>query len=213
MSNKQKNKFYVVWKGFQPGIYKSWNECKLQIQCYPNAIYKSFQSEEIANMAFNSSPNNYLSESYHENNLSSDKLKIIGKPIIESIAVDGAGDNMKGIIEYQGVYTKTKEVIFKQGPFEGGTNNIAEFLAIIHALAYCKKEGLTLPIYSDSKTALSWVKAKTARTKCEKTEYNKILFNLIERAEYWIRNNTYSNTLLKWETQAWGEIPADFGRK
>jgi ribonuclease HI len=35
----------------------------------------------------------------------------------------------------------------------------------------------------------------------------------MERAEKWLLSNEFSNEILKWETKAWGEIPADFGRK
>ncbi|MGB0789138.1 MAG: ribonuclease H, partial [Marinirhabdus sp.] len=42
---------------------------------------------------------------------------------------------------------------------------------------------------------------------------NKPLFELIARAEKWLRTNTYTTKVVKWETRAWGEIPADFGRK
>ena len=132
---------------------------------------------------------------------------------MQSIAVDGAGNNMTGTVEYQGVFTETKTLLFHQGPFEGGTNNIVEFLAIVHALAYCKKHGFSYPIYSDSKTAISWVKKKVANTKVEITSKNKEIIALITRAENWLKENTYTNKILKWETKAWGEIPADFGRK
>ena len=42
---------------------------------------------------------------------------------------------------------------------------------------------------------------------------NKGLFELIDRALVWLKENTYTTTIVKWETKAWGEIPADFGRK
>ena len=42
---------------------------------------------------------------------------------------------------------------------------------------------------------------------------NQPLFELIERAEKWLRTHKFSTQIVKWETKAWGEIPADFGRK
>jgi ribonuclease HI len=116
-------------------------------------------------------------------------------------------------MEYQGVYYKTGGLIFKQGPFRDGTNNIGEFLAIVHALGYCKKKGLLLPIYSDSRNAIGWVQKKKANTKLERTARNAELFDVLERAEQWLRDNSYRNPILKWETGTWGENPADFGRK
>jgi len=104
-------------------------------------------------------------------------------------------------------------LLFHQGPFAEGTNNIGEFLAIVHGLAYLKKKNSTRALYTDSKIAMGWVKAKQCKTKLVKNVKNKPLFDLVTRAENWLKTNTYTNKILKWETQAWGEIPADFGRK
>ena len=132
----------------------------------------------------------------------------------DSISVDAACSGNPGLMEYQGVDTKTKEKIFHQGPFLMGTNNIGEFLAIVHALAFFKQKGLyNRPIYSDSVTAMGWVKKKKANTKLEQNAKTAKLYELIQRAENWLKQNSYSNPIIKWETEDWGEIPADFGRK
>ena len=138
---------------------------------------------------------------------------LLGSPIRDSICVDAAWNTASGDMEYQGMYYKSGGLIFKQGPYRDGTNNIGEFLAIVHALGYCKKKSLSIPIYSDSRTAISWVKYKRANTKLDPTPRNAVLFDLIERAEQWLRDNTFKNPILKWETKTWGENPADFGRK
>jgi ribonuclease HI len=62
-------------------------------------------------------------------------------------------------------------------------------------------------------TALAWLRTGKARTKIEKTDKNAVLFDLLSRAEKWLSENKYENKVLKWETEVWGEIPADFGRK
>ncbi len=90
---------------------------------------------------------------------------------------------------------------------------IVEFLGIVHALAYCKQKNSLLPIYSDSKVAMGWVRDVKARTKHPKSEKNEKLFELMDRAIKWLKNNEFKNEILKWETKAWGENPADFGRK
>ena len=211
-----KNKFFVVWKGKQPGIYSSWEECKQQVHQFEGALFKGFATEEEAKKAFESLPWKYIDIRNNAQNKSSGKKgkkASIGQPIMESISVDAACSGNPGLLEYRGVYTKTGKEIFHQGPFRNGTNNIGEFLAIVHALALMKQNNSQLPLYSDSRTALKWVKQKKANTKLEKNEENKSLFELIERAENWLQNNDYSTPLLKWETEAWGEIPADFGRK
>lgn len=211
--SKTKPKVYVVWTGYQPGIYKTWQDCQLQINGFPDAKYKGFANEMLAQKAFKEGYTAYLTPATEPATVFADKSFAAGKPIAESIAVDAACDMSKRIMEYRGVYTRTGKVIFTQGPFEQATNNIGEFLAIVHALAHCKKHNITLPIYSDSHTALTWVHRKKANTKQEATEINAKVFDLIERAEKWLNENPYSNKLLKWDTQAWGEIPADYGRK
>ncbi|MCF6350335.1 MAG: ribonuclease H family protein [Flavobacteriaceae bacterium] len=213
MSKKQK--YYVVWEGRKKGIFTSWNECKKQIEGLKSVKYKSFKTKEVAKKAFNSNPKDYIGVAIFETTLSKEKLLKIGKPITKSISVDGACNN-KGISEYQGVFTDTKTKLFTQGPFKGGSNNLMEFLALVHGLAYCKQHKLDLPIYSDSKTAISWVWQKKIKTTIKETSENKKIFKLIDRAIYWLKNNSEvikHKNILKWETKAWGEIPADFERK
>jgi ribonuclease HI len=208
-----KQKFYVVWKGRETGIFESWDECKKQIHEFPQAEYKSFKTKQLAEEAFRSNSDNFIGKHFFETTLTEDQLKLLGDPIIDSISVDGAWNTASGVVEYQGVYTKTGEVLFRQGPFEDGTNNIVEFLAIVHAIAYCKTKNLNLPIYSDSRNAIGWVRDKQARTHHDKSEKNIKLFELIDRAIKWLNENEFDNQILKWETRAWGENPADFGRK
>ncbi|MDP4185546.1 MAG: ribonuclease H family protein [Bacteroidota bacterium] len=206
-------KYYVVWKGHQPGIYEKWQDCQKQISGYPGAIYKAFPSKEIAEAAFYSPPENYLGKKNFKPKVDKEELKRIGTPISDSLCVDGAWNTASGDVEYQGVYTKTGKKIFRMGPFRDGSNNIGEFLGIVHALAYLKKNNLSIPVYSDSKTAISWVRNKKTKTTIKPSESNKELFELLKRAEKWLSENSYPNRVLKWETKAWGEIPADFGRK
>ena len=130
----------------------------------------------------------------------------------QAIAVDAACSGNPGQMEYRGVYLKTGEEIFHYGPVFG-TNNIGEFLAIVHGLALLAQRGYTIPIYSDSVNAMLWVKRKQCRTTLPLNEKTQALHEHIRRAETWLRTHSYSNDLRKWETEKWGEIPADFGRK
>lgn len=202
-----KQKFYVVWEGFEPGIYNSWEECKKYITNYPNAKYKSFKSLAEAKEAFNMG---YFGYKKQEGQIAPAFLNEID---FNSIAVDAACSGNPGKMEYQGVVTKTKQVLFKKGPFLNGTNNVGEFLALVHALALVKEKKYDISIYSDSKIAISWVKQKKCKTKLKPNVQNEKLFNLIQRAELWLQQNQFSTPILKWETKKWGEIPADFGRK
>lgn len=210
---KKKKKFYTVWAGKQPGVYQTWEECKEQIHGYENAVYKSFTTFEQAENAFNSNSKDFIGINTFKPTLSELELQIIGNPIVDSICVDGAWNTQTHEIEYQGVDFKNKNRIFHFGPISKGTNNIAEFLALVHALGYCKKHALGYAIYSDSQTAISWIRRKKAATKIEVDDSSAQVLSLVKRAEEWLMKNEYSNKILKWETVAWGENPADFGRK
>ena len=207
-------KYYTVWRGNETGVFSSWAQCRKAVDGFQGAIYKSFPTEEAAWEAFEGNYADYVGkEKKHVSKLSAAELEAIGKPNLDSISVDAACNSTNGQMEYQGVETKSGARLFKMGPFPKGSNNIGEFLAIVHALAWCKKHDIKLPIYTDSHTAMVWVRNKKAKTKVAPSAANKELFNLINRAEHWLKNNTWKNPIIKWETEAWGEIPADFGRK
>lgn len=202
-------KFYVVWQGRETGIFTSWEKCKPQIEDYKGAQYKSFKTREEAEQAF--------AHSYYAA-INKDKKTDVKKsptpPFIKnSIAVDAACSGNPGDMEYRGVNVFNGEQLFLQGVYKEATNNIGEFLAIVHGLALLKKQNSDWPIYSDSITAISWIKAKKCKTKLERTANNAEVFARIEAAEKWLATNTYTTKIYKWDTKAWGEIPADFGRK
>jgi ribonuclease HI len=212
--SKKKKKYYTVWKGHRTGVFETWDDCKAQITNFEGAQYKSFENFNAAKEAFKGNYYDYIGKKIDfKSELSTAQLKKIGEPNYNSIAVDAASSGNPGIMEYRGVDTKTKKQLFIQGPFPEGTNNIGEFLALVHGLALLKKNNSDRILYTDSKTAISWVKKKRCNTKLEHNEKNKTLFELVDRAENWLKTNTYATAIVKWETKAWGEIPADFGRK
>lgn len=210
-----KQKFYVVWKGKNPGIYKKWTECKAQIGGVKGAQYMSFETLGQAEEAYNSNYQAYKGKGKAKKPgamSAAERLKY-GEPNLHSISVDAASGGNPGIMEYRGVDTKTGRQLFHQGPFQQGTNNIGEFLAIVHGLAFLKDRKSDRVLYTDSRTAMGWVRKKKCNTKLKENPKNKSLFELVRRAENWLRNNSYNTPVVKWETRAWGEIPADFGRK
>lgn len=208
--SKPKAKFYTVLKGRVPGVYNTWEECKAQVDGFANPVYKSFESFEEAKMALEKG---YLPKPKPGTTASRSKLFPSTKPMTEALVVDAACSKNPGPVEYRGVHHPSGTQIFHKGPFEMGTNNLGEFLAIVHGLAMLKAKGSKLPIYSDSATAIAWVKNKKIRTELVRTARNAPLWELIDRAVAWLQNNTYETRVIKWETEAWGEIPADFGRK
>ncbi len=211
MTKKSGQKYYVVWRGIRPGIYTSWDECKKQVQGFDHAQYKSFSSKEEAEHAFRQSYES-IRELKGKKNLQ--ELTTDKKPILNSLSVDAACKGNPGTLEFRGVYTDTGTEIFDRGPYEEGTVNIGEFLAIVLGLAWLKKNKLTLPIYSDSRTAIAWIKKKQVNTKLEWNKKNEPLLKAVLNAQKWLKENDYNDIpILKWETHLWGEIPADYGRK
>ena len=210
----KKQKYYVVWDGNNPGIYDSWVECQLQIKGYPGAKYKSFKSKAEATEAFRNDYTQHIGKNAPK--IRAVKATNPNHPSIiqHTLSVDAACSGSPGILEYQGVWTDTGKRVFHVGPFPYGTNNIGEFLALVHGLSLLQKKNmLDMPIYSDSRTAMAWVRNKHVKTTLVKNETTKQLYALVDRAVDWVKSNNYKNPILKWETDKWGEIPADFGRK
>ncbi|MDL2297128.1 ribonuclease H family protein [Bacteroidales bacterium OttesenSCG-928-C03] len=207
-------KYYVVWEGRISGVYDSWAACKEQIDQFQGAKYKGFESKMEADKAFH---DGYAQ--YYKKNPVARKSQLIlpgsdgSGPILNSLSVDAAWNTVSKVMEYQGVYTATKELIFRKGPYAGASNNIGEFLALVHGLALLKKQNSPVPIYSDSITAIAWVREKKHKSVILPTRENEEIFEMLQRAELWLINNTFTTKILKWNTKVWGEIPADFGRK
>ena len=214
MSNDRR-KWYVVWRGTEPGICDSWAECESRVKGYPGARYKAFNTQEEAVEAFRNDPGEMeILRAIARAPREYVNYEAMPEIVWDSIAVDGACSGNPGIMEYRGVDVQTGAELFHQGPFPDATNNIGEFLAIVHALAlFHNQDNDHTAIYSDSKTALAWIRAKRCRTRLARTDANARLFGIIARAEQWLATHTWTNALLKWNTEQWGEIPADFGRK
>jgi ribonuclease HI len=208
----KKQKYYVVWQGRRPGIYDNWAEAEAQIKGVADAKFKSYEIEAEAIKAFSEKAEKHIYAKAKPITTAKSNNFVI-KPIAESISVDAACKGNPGILEYQGVETITKKPIFKMGPFPESTVNLGEFLAIVHGLALLKKHNSTIPIYSDSRTAIAWVRNKAIKTNLARNKKNESLFELVDRAILWLKNNTFPNKILKWETEFWGENPADYGRK
>jgi ribonuclease HI len=207
-----KKKFYVVWNGRRKGVFTSWNVCKKQIDGFENAQYKSFASLDEAAIAFAKKYDDYKGKNTKKTSLTTAEKAKYGSPNLESISVDAACSGNPGKMEYRGVLTHSKKEIFKKGPYKRGTNNIGEFLALVHGIALLKsKNKENIPIYSDSKIAMSWVKQKNCKTNIQFDASNKDLLELIKRAEKWLKENSFKNPILKWETKAWVEFTYGFG--
>lgn len=210
-------KYYAVLKGRKIGIFTSWKDCEEQIKGFSGALYKSFKTKQEAEAALSLSEQAFRSSLRQKAKTTSQpettKISFPDEIILDSVCVDASCRGNPGDVEYRGVCTATRQVIFHKQPMPYGTNNLGEFLAIVHALVYLKNQDKDIPIYSDSETAILWVKNKKVRTKLKRIDDNQEIFNLVDRGLKWLENNTYNNPILKWNTILWGEIPADFGRK
>ena len=209
--SKKKAAYYVVWSGKTPGVYDSWEDCEAQVKGVAGAKYKGFASRADAELALTEGPEKHIirkpKEEHHQ------PSSVSSQPVLPALAVDAACSGNPGVMEFRGVIADTGTEVFHRGPFNGGTNNIGEFLAIVLGLAYLKQNNLPWALYSDSRTALAWLKKGHADTKLEWNAGNQDLFFMLRKAEMWLHDNTWTTPIYKWDTKAWGEIPADFGRK
>jgi len=216
-----KEKYYVVWVGHNPGIYDDWTACKAQVEGFAGAKFKSYPSRSEAEQAWQNGweqnlgpnglgPNGRAAPSVKSGDSPASNARVID---YDSISVDVGTRGNPGPVEYKGVDTRTGEVLFAYGPIAKGTNNLGEFLAIVHALAFLKKRGSSKTVYSDSSTAIKWVRQKRVDSQLVRDESTREIWSLVDRALLWLHNNSYPNKLLKWDTASWGEIKADYGRK
>ena len=218
-----KKHYYVVWKGRNPGVYDRWEDCKKEIEGFQGALYKGFVEKAAAEAAFQQG---FTGFDHLPKDQAGSLKSAAEKPLSPAIAVDAACSGNPGKMEYQGVFFDigtdpiTTAELFKSPLFEEGTNNIGEFLAIVHALAWQKNKHVQYPIYSDSVNGQKWIREKRCKTKLPPSDKNAYLFEVIQRAENgllendaWLKENVATIPILKWKTEIWGEIPADFGRK
>ncbi len=216
-------KYYVIFKGHNPGVYDDWNDAKEQIDGFSNPVYKGYGSPSEAAEAYRK-----FSRKADDGDLgkflAQASLRTLPKPgqpdymtnpevDLDAWAVDASCLGNPGKMEYQGVELMTGRTLFRIGPFDDATNNIGEFLAIVHAMALMTREGKVHNIYSDSVSGMSWVRNRKIKTQLQQTPRNAKVFELMARALTWLHTHQFPAKVLKWQTDRWGEIPADFGRK
>jgi len=221
-----KKKYYVVWEGRHPGIYEEWQDALEQVENFKGARYKAYTSLSAATEAFRSGDGRVEADLgrfliYEAERREAATVKKPGPPAyrsnpmidINAIAVDAACSGNPGMMEYRGVDLATGRELFHVGPLPGGTNNIGEYLAIVHALALCAQHHVNRRIYSDSKTGMAWIRRRKSNTAIKPTAKNGKVMELLGRADAWVASHSWQNVISKWDTDNWGEIPADFGRK
>ena len=216
-------KYYVVWKGREPGVYADLQDALDQIDGYPGASFKSYGSAAAASEAFRRGTayeerdqlGGLLLDAQRKNIPADGRPDYMSNPEVDinGWAVDAACAGNPGRMEYRGVELMSGRELFRVGPFEHSTNNIGEFLAIVHALSLMYSRGEKHTVYSDSKTGMAWVRNRKVKTQLARDAKTEKSFRLMERALSWLNTHSYDVKIRKWETERWGEIPADFGRK
>lgn len=218
-----RRKFYVVWVGHNPGIYDNWNDAQEQVINFPGAKYKSYDDIDEATAAYRGDPREQLGlmrallqhkPDYNPSERDYSKLPGIR---LDAIAVDGACAGNPGRMEYRAVRVADGSEVFRIGDKTEltGTNNIAEYLGMIHLAALLARSGdFTTPIYTDSRNTLAWLRRGHSKTTLASTPETAKTLELLARADAWLAaNGPIRNPVIKWPTEEWGEIPADFGRK
>ena len=212
MAKRARNKAYVVWVGRRPGVYHSWAECELQVKGFDGARFKGFPDAAEAARALEEGPAAYWGVGERPRRPAAPRAP--DERPTKGLCVDAACNGAGGDVEYRGVLLPGAAQVFHAGPFPRGTNNIGEFLALVHGLAYLRQRGETLPVYSDSRVAIGWVTRKQSRSGwIADGSAGAELQALVRRAETWLQGHDHGIEIRKWETADWGEIPADFGRK
>jgi ribonuclease HI len=215
-----KGKYYVVWVGKKTGVFATWPECQAQVSGVKDAKYKAFESKPLADAAFKDGWRKHWGQG--SGTAAAKTSTSVKQPVLfgdeasidyDSISVDVGTRGNPGPVEYKGVDTQTGEILFYVGPIANGTNNLGEFIAIVHALSYLKEKGSGQTVYSDSRTALSWLRNKKVASTLKRDASTAKIWELTDEAVRWLQINTYSNKVMKWNTEEWGEIKADFGRK
>lgn len=215
-------KYYVVFAGRNPGVYDDWSDAREQIEGFDGARYKGYGSAAEAAQAYRkASGKNDGDLGRFLAGASRRALPKPGQPDyftnpevdLDAWAVDASCLGNPGRMEYQGVELMTGRTLFRIGPFDDATNNIGEFLAIVHAMALMAKEGKYHNIYSDSVSGMAWARTRKVKTQLKPTPRNAKVFELMARAVTWLNTHQFPSKVMKWQTEKWGEIPADFGRK
>jgi ribonuclease HI len=196
-----KQKFYTVWVGRNTGVFDTWEQCKAQIHEFPKAKYKSFGTKNLAEEAFANAAE-YINEA-NQNETESPE------PIAESICVHSYAIS-QNIIGYAGYHTSAGDNYFKFENIETNHIHLADFVGLVHALAYCKEKSLALPIYSNSQNAINAIETiNINRLQINPNTISQQAQNLINRAIQFLQNNTYINPILAWQTKNWGVMQSN----
>ncbi|WP_429037279.1 viroplasmin family protein [Aeromonas media] len=216
-----KSTHYVVWVGRVPGVYSSWAETELQTKGFSGAKFKGFPSLAAAELAFAGDLGVSIAGKPHIMPVGVGKAASHagGRPGAPYLSVDAAYSSKTNLVEWRGVLVTQsgQKEVFRSSPYVGGSANVGEYLAIVDGIKWiCEHMGdATLPIYSDSFNAQTWVARKAHNSNVPSCD---AIRGMLDEANAFLQAGGYDKVkrripLRDWVTKLWGEIPADFGRK
>lgn len=182
------SKYYAVKKGFQTGIFSSWNECKQMVNGYSGAIYKSFTTLKEAQEFLGDV---YIQSKSTINNHIDNKDLVVNKENIDRpfAFVDGSFNittnvyGYGGFIEHNGI----RDYIKGSGkePEMASMRNVAgEVLGSIEAIKKAIELGLTqLDIYYDYLGIEMWAKGLWKRNKKGTIEYYNYINSIKDKID------------------------------
>ena len=172
-----KKNFYGVRKGFNPGIYKTWDECKAQVNGFPGAEYKGFATLDEVNIYMGNIPNktNAPIDIPTTSSIVNDEL-----PKVYAF-VDGSFNSKTNVYGYGGfiVYNGQKDILQGHGrdvEMAGMRNVAGEVLGSQAAIQ--KAIDLKLPeitIYYDYSGIEMWATGAWKRNKIGTQQYYRFI--------------------------------------
>jgi ribonuclease HI len=147
---RQAPKFYAVRKGYKPGIYRTWDECRVQVEGFGGAQFKSFPTEReaadyiagitVAKPTAKTAP---TEEPVHNSSpeLNSSQVVIFA----DGACIGNPGPGGYGVVILQG--SRRREL---SGGFRLTTNNRMEIMGCIAGLSAID-EPSEIALYSDSR--------------------------------------------------------------
>lgn len=123
------------------------------------------------------------------------------------------------LLEFRVVNIETGQELYRNSFADTlHTTNIGEFFGLVRGIKIHIDSNLALdyPIFSDSQVAIGWVNGLYVNSKNLRKPENRLFFPFVEKGLEYLRKITKAKKMppvLKWRTDIWGEIPADFDRK
>ena len=157
-------KFYAVKVGKIPGIYNTWDDCKVQVEGFPGATYKSFKTaaEAADYMGWNNKSNDIEKVEMLKNERVEEVVGEGNKPVDGTAYVDGSynaatGEYSYGVVMFHGGKELHFSEKFDDAELATMRNVAGEIKGAEAAMTYAYENGLKeLYIYHDYEGIAKW---------------------------------------------------------